>query len=327
MNGAGGDRGRLPSGPFLKVKLTPGLGTQLGAQAGPEPGCSPTLPAARCPGGRRGWHGRPHPPLYNELSARAESPIVPPRDVQVAGRLAVPGQGHVGALCVPEARGGEESRASWKENQPPPLLPPPRPAPAPAAPFPCDPPRSFPGGGGAGRPGAPCARRGRGALTWRRLGTRRWRTAGGRAAGSALEAGLGAPGPRGVLFRSGRACPGHANQWALHTAPHRRRCHRTGADVTAQYRSAAPRPEASRLRPGDPRCAPPRRKQRLIRARNFSGLPSSLITRVETRDPRDKTPDKLVPQEKVWGGREVVSRLVSWWQGVTWGAGVRQAKL
>ncbi|XP_036686687.1 laforin-like [Balaenoptera musculus] len=95
--------------------------------------------------------------------------------------------------------------------------------------------------------------------------------------GSALEAGLGAPGPRGVLFRSGRACPGHANQWALHTAPHRRQCHRTGADVTAQSRSAAPRPEASRLRPGDLRCAPPRRKQRLTRARNFSGVPGSLI--------------------------------------------------
>lgn len=118
--------------------------------------------------------------------------------------------------------------------------------------------------GGALRAAGPgrthLAAAGRAAVGGRRAGDRH---------GSALEAGLGAPGPRGVLFRSGRACPGHANQWALHTAPHRRRCHRTGADVTAQSRSAAPRPEASRLRPGDPRCAPPRRKQRLTRARNF----------------------------------------------------------
>lgn len=245
MNVAGGDRGRLPSGPFLRVKHL-GSGHSCPRRA-LNLDVPPPCPRHAVQGAGGGWHGRPHPQLYNELSARAESPIVPPRDLQVVGRLAVPGQGHVGTLCVPGARGGEESRASWKENQPPPLLPAPRPAPAPAAPFPCDPPRSFPGGGGAGRPGAPCARRGRGALTWRRLGARRLAD-GGRATGTA------------ALWKRGWARPARAafcSAWGgrVRATPTSGLCtlHHTGADVTApalmSRRSPAARPPGPR-RPG-----------------------------------------------------------------------------
>ncbi|CAI9179997.1 unnamed protein product [Rangifer tarandus platyrhynchus] len=170
----------------------------------------------------------PSSPAAQGASVRAESPIVPPRD--------------------PPGEGAEPSRGRG----------------------------TIPGGGGgAGRPGALCAR----GQALRRVGAwvlggawaerpgperthlaaaERVRRRAGERADSGNEAGRA--GPRAVLFRSGRACPGRANPQALHTALGWRRSHRPGL---MSRRRAAPRAGPRRLRSGDPLCAPPQRKQQL----------------------------------------------------------------
>lgn len=112
-------------------------------------------------------------------------------------------------------------------------------------------------------------------------------------AGGALEAGLGSSGPRAVLFRSRGACPGHANQWALHTAPHQRRCHHTGADVTASALRSwrnPPTPQRGPQARGDPAapwgtpCAPRHGGSRVSHVPGTSqGFLAAGCERVETQ--------------------------------------------